>query len=482
MRRFALFVLFVLVAVLLLKECNDRKNGQRRPEKFTAAEAPSIGPGDVRGLLALDEEFTKLVESVVPSVVSINTAKRVRAPQIVDPFDLLFGRRLRRGGGERIETSLGSGVIVSKEGHILTNNHVIADVDQIEVLLHDGRRLPARIIGSDQTTDLAVLKIDTKDVIPLALGDSDKVRVGQRVVAIGNPFGLEETVTQGIISAKGRRAVQDSALEFFQTDAPINPGNSGGPLVSLRGEIIGINSAIGDYSGTRTWQGVGFVIPSNTARQVMESLLKTGRVVRGYLGIVMQDVTPELAAQFEVKPGGGVLVAEVAPDSPALRAGLKSGDIIKVFDGKKVPTIEAMRRVVSQAEPGKEVKLEILRDGKTVKMSVVVGEQPAGFSAQALPQQSLQNNALAGLRIVDIPDAHRSALPPDISGVMIAAIENGAPAAEALQPGDIIESINRQNVRSAREFQQLAQGLQNGQPVRLGVVRGMERNAVILRP
>src|SRR5581483_12131789 len=312
MKRFVIFVLLVALSVLALYRWNEQRNPPFRPEKFTPAEGAKLDLNDVKVLAAMEEEYTKLVDAVVPSVVSITASRKVPMGYLVDPFELLFNRRLRGVPQEREQRSLGSGVIVSKEGHILTNNHVVADVDEVRVQLSSGKEVPAKVIGTDPQSDIAVLKIDGENVTPLPLADSDQVKVGQRVIAVGNPFGLEETVTQGIVSAKGRRAMQDSANEFFQTDAAINPGNSGGPLVNLRGEIIGINNAIGGQTGN--WAGIGFAIPSNVARRTMDSILKTGHVVRGYLGVVIQPLTPDLAQQFGVKDARGALVAEVTPD------------------------------------------------------------------------------------------------------------------------------------------------------------------------
>ena len=260
MRRFFLFVVLVIFCVAALYLWNERRPAERRvPEKFTPAEGGKIDPGDLKVLAAMEDEYTKLVDVVVPSVVSVTASRTVQLPYVVDPFELFFGRRSQRPPQMGEQKSLGSGVIVSKEGHILTNHHVIAQVDNVRVQLSNGKEYPARIIGSDEQTDIAVLKVDAPNLTPLPIGDSDLVKVGQRVIAVGNPFGLEETVTQGIISAKGRRAMDDSANEFFQTDAAINPGNSGGPLVNLRGEVIGINAAIFSTGNGATpgWQGVG---------------------------------------------------------------------------------------------------------------------------------------------------------------------------------------------------------------------------------
>ncbi|MDP9290910.1 MAG: trypsin-like peptidase domain-containing protein, partial [Verrucomicrobiota bacterium] len=287
MKRFFIFVVLIALLIVGITRWRATHPLVHRPEKYTPVQSAKIDPKDVKVLAAMDEEYTKVVDAVVPSVVSITTSRKVRVPNnpyLVDPFEEFFGLR-RRGPRaaprDGVQNSLGSGVIVSKEGHVITNYHVIANMDDVKVQLNDGRIESAQLIGSDEETDIAVLKVNARDLVPLSFGDSDQVKVGQLVFAVGNPFGLQETVTQGIISAKGRRATEDSSNEFFQTDTAINPGNSGGPLVNLRGEIIGINAAIYSSSTSQaSWQGVGFAIPANTARRALESVLQHGRVQR----------------------------------------------------------------------------------------------------------------------------------------------------------------------------------------------------------
>ena len=366
------FLLFVFCVTLYLAGLYWWKSHSvRTPESFTPAENRGAANS---GLVARDEELTQLVESVVPSVVSITTSRRVQLPTMVDPFEQFFGR-LHPGEPpkERVQNSLGSGVIVSKEGHILTNNHVIADVDEITVQLNDGRVFPAEIIGTDDRSDIAVLKINAPHLKPLPLGNSDKVKVGQLVFAVGNPFGLDESVSMGIISAKGRRAADDSSREFFQTDTAINPGNSGGPLVNVRGEIIGINSSI--YSGSGGWQGLGFAIPSNSAATVLQSLLQHGRVIRGYLGVGIQQLTPELALQFGIKEQTGALVTQVTPGSPAEIGGIQPGDIIQKFDGVEVKDIQEFRNRVAATKVGSKVELNVARSGVQRLLSVTITEK-----------------------------------------------------------------------------------------------------------
>src|SRR5204862_5574905 len=307
-----------------------------------------------------------------------------------DPFEFFFAsqRRSRNANcGVLVQTSLGSGVIVTNEGHIITNNHVVTDrqgnpVDQIEVQLSDGRTKKARLVGADDQMDLAVLKIDDPGVRPLKLADSDKVQPGDFVLAIGNPLGFEETVTDGIISSKGRPNRSDVFADLLQTNAAINPGNSGGPLINLRGEVIGINTAIISRSGGS--QGIGFAIPSNTIRTALESLLKQGRIIRGYLGVQTRALQPgQNGAESE-----GVNVEEVVPGSPAAQAQLQKGDVIRKFDGHEVKNFTALRSLVAQAELNKNVDLEIVRNGKPLKVTTQIKEQPMNYpTAGVVPGQ-----------------------------------------------------------------------------------------------
>jgi serine protease Do len=382
MRR-SLFI-FLIAALLVFaiyrwQRLDHSMHGGGRAERYTPASGPKIDLKDVQVLAALDSEYTRLVDAVVPSVVSIATSRHVQVPQPAgnNPLDMFFrNRRLLQAPRERIQTALGSGVIVSKEGHILTNRHVIAQMEKIEVQLTDGRVEPATLIGADEQTDIAVLKIEAKNVEPLAFGDSDQVRVGQLVFAIGNPFGLQETVTQGIVSAKGRRAVADSGVEFFQTDAAVNQGNSGGPLLNLRGEIIGINSAIYSTSDEGAWLGISFAIPSNVARRALDSLLKNGRIIRGYLGVNMMDITPFIARQLGLSDTAGALVGDVMPGSPAEKAGVQPGDVIQRFNGRPVTDTRALRTRVAETDIGGAAELTILRKGQEITLTATVSEAP----------------------------------------------------------------------------------------------------------
>ncbi|MCX6981893.1 MAG: trypsin-like peptidase domain-containing protein [Verrucomicrobia bacterium] len=355
---------------------HEHRDVRRVAEKFTPLVSPKLSLDDVKVLAAIDAEYTRLVQSVVPSVVSITSSRTVTqlAPLTIE--DLLTGRQRTQRAKS---TSLGSGVIVSKEGHILTNHHVIAGMTEVRVQLTDGRNLAAALIGSDPATDIAVLRIDAPGIEPLPLGDSDVLRVGQQVFAVGNPYGLDESVTRGIVSAKGRQMSSDSAIEHIQHDAAVNQGNSGGPLLNVRGEIIGINSQI--FSRTGGWQGISFAIPSNTARRVLDGIIKRGRMVRSYLGVVMQEITPVLAKNFGLADAEGAIITEVAPDSPAARSGLLPGDVVRMVNGKRVKGMQQLRQIIASTEVGQDLEIGFIRSGAEQKAKAKIVEMPAELSS-----------------------------------------------------------------------------------------------------
>ena len=484
MKRFILFVLFVALGLLAVSRWNQRRHA---PETFTPTTGPQL---HTPSLAAIDEETTRLVEAVVPAVVSITTSRKVPTPQIIDPFEFFFGRRHARPvPQEAIKNSLGSGVIVSKEGHILTNYHVVANVDEVLVQLNDGRApFPARFIGGDEIADIAVIKIDAKNLRSLPLGDSDNVKVGQLVFAVGNPFGLQETVTKGIISATGR-ITDEYRIEYFQTEAVINPGNSGGPLINIRGEIIGINTAIGNYSGSGTWQGVGFAIPSNTARHSLEEILKSGRVARGYLGVSIEPLTPEVAEQLGLPGQTGVVVGNVTPGSPAEKAGLQPGDVLVALNGKPIKSGRDLMRQIASIAVGSKVEIKAIRDKKEQTLSVTIEEQPPGFKIgppqqQPLPQQTpdtvAPNNPLAGISVANIPQERLAEYPENVRGVLVTAVDPQAASASVLQPGDVIEQINGQPVGSLDEFTKSVAALKSPR-VLLSIARGKVRSFVVIQ-
>jgi len=440
-------------------------------------------------LQAIQEAFVQVAESVKPAVVNISTTQKVRLPGrgippfLPGPFRDFFGRDFfERFFGdippqELERRSLGSGVLVDKRGYILTNNHVIADAEEIEVQLSDKRKFKGRVVGRDPKTDLAVLKIDAPEDLPVArLGDSSKVRIGEWAIAIGNPFGLDQTVTVGVISATGRSNVGIATYEdFIQTDASINPGNSGGPLLNIRGEVIGINTAI-----VASGQGIGFAIPINMAREIMERLITEGRVVRGWLGISIQDLTEELAAQFKVKPNSGVLVGSVMQGSPAEQGGLQVGDIIREFEGTKVTEVRQLQRMVAETPVGKRVTIKVLRDGRELTLTVKIGEMPTEEVASTRDLAERYGFAVQELT----PDLReRLRLRPDTEGVLVAWVDPGGPAAQAgLARGDVIVEVNRQRVRTVAEFEEALRRARAGESLLLLVAREQTSRFVAIPP
>lgn len=498
--KFLLFVLLISAGISLLYDYR-LKHGKldlpsaRTPEKYSLASTPSVDSKEVASLEALNRERRTLVSSVIPSVVAVKTSKKIGTRREYDPFEFFFPnqRRSRNPNDEAlVQNALGSGVIVTNEGHVITNNHVVDQVDEIEVQLSDGRTKKARLVGADSEVDLAVLKIDDPGVKPLKLADSDTAQAGDFVLAIGNPFGFEETVTDGIISSKGRPNRSDFFGELLQTNAAINPGNSGGPLINLRGEVIGINTAIISRSGGS--QGIGFAIPSNTVRTALESLLKQGRIIRGYLGIQTRGLQPgQSNADSE-----GVVIEEVVPGSPAAQAQLERGDVIRKFNGRDVNNIYGLRSVLAQTELNKNVELEIVRAGKPLKVTTQIREQPVDYQtsgvmprrSQPQPQVPGQPNdrgeasgPLSSIHVGDLtPEMARQLdLPNNAQGVVVTSVDPDSGVAE-LQKGDVIEEINQQPVRSVSDYNKIAASLDPSQPQVLSVCRHRMRSFLVLRP
>jgi serine protease Do len=489
--KFLVFVLLLALAISLIYVWQGRQPGQAqvKVEKFTPADKPSLDLNSVDVLQRLDEEYTKVANAVVPSVVSITTTKTVSRRMPVDPLELFFGRRFSDESPQQKVTSLGSGVIVSKEGHIVTNNHVLNGTDDVTVQLSDGRQSKAKIVGTDGQIDLAVLKIDLENLTPLPIGDSDKVRVGQIVMAIGNPFGLDESVSQGIISAKDRRAMNDSQVEFFQTDTAINPGNSGGPLVNIRGEVIGINTAIYSESGGN--QGIGFAIPSNVVRAAMNSIISKGRVIRGYLGVGIQPVTPDIAEQFKLNSARGALVTDVTPGSPAEKAGIIRGDVIRKVNGYEVKDTVALVNRIAESDIGSNLTIDLVRDGESKTVMAQVIEQPADLAARLNrnqnapdPSPNSQNAVFAGIEVKNLTPQLRSQanVPASVNGVIVTRVDPSSGVAQELRPGDVIEQINRQPVANVDEFQSMISRLDPDRPVMVGMARNRQRSFVIIQP
>jgi serine protease Do len=502
--KFLVFVVLVSLGISLLYDYRMKHGGlvgpSTTPEKYSLATAPPVDRKEIGTLEQFNRERRTLVSNVIPSVVSVKTSKRiaVRRQNALDPFEFFFRnpRQFRNPNEEAmVQNSLGSGVIVTNEGHIITNSHVVDQVDDIEVQLSDGRTKKARLIGSDSQVDLAVLKIDEPGVKPLKLGDSDAVQAGDMVLAIGNPFGFEETVTEGIISSKGRPNRVDGFGDFLQTDAAINPGNSGGPLINLSGEVIGINTAI--ISRTGGSQGIGFAIPSNTVKVALESLLKKGRIIRGYLGIQAQ-VNPQNLASNE----DGVVVGDVIPGSPAADAHLQKGDVIRKFNGREVKNFPELRSLVAQAELNKKIEVEVMRDGKPLQVSAELREQPPDYQtartipgpgqpnpSNRLPQPNAPDtnpdedesnaNSLGSIRVSELTAdlAKRLDLPTGVRGVVVDAAD-----LPELQRGDVIEEIDQQPITSVNEFNKLITGLDPDSTHVFSVCRHRVRSFVVVRP
>jgi serine protease Do len=499
--KFFIFVALLSIGISVLYDYQMHHGltgggSHRTPEKYTLPTDSNINPKLVASLEELNRERRELVNSVVPSVVSVKTSKKisVRRQMQLDPFEFFFPRSRRGGSPEEalVQNSLGSGVIVTQEGHIITNNHVVDQVDEIEVQLSDGRTKKATLIGADADVDLAVLKIDDPGVKPLKLADSDSAQAGDFVLAIGNPFGFEETVTDGIISSKGRPNRTDAFSDLIQTNAAINPGNSGGPLINLRGEVVGINTAIISRSGGS--QGIGFAIPSNTVRMALESLLKQGKIIRGYLGIYSRASSTNQQAN----DNEGVVVDQVEPGSPAADANIHKGDVIQKFNGREVKSINQLRSLVSQVELNKKVDLEVLREGKPVKVTAEIKEQPPDYQTRNSqpqpnppqapgPQQPGEENGgagvLASLRVGELtPDLARQLdLPNGVHGVVVTEVDPDSGIAE-LQKGDVIEEVNQQLVSTVAEYNKVVSSLDPNQPQVLSVCRHRVRSFLVVRP
>ncbi len=452
-----------------------------------AARAANPEPGGSESVLrALEDAFVSVADRVTPSVVNVSVKSKRAAPEgeSLEPgegFREFFGpeffeRFFRRRQPREDARSTGSGVIVDPRGYILTNNHVVENAGPVEVRLSDDRKFPASIVGRDPKTDLAVLKIDAPaGSLPVAtLGDSDKLRAGQWAIAIGNPFGLDRTVTIGHISATGRTHVGVATYEaFIQTDASINPGNSGGPLLNIEGKVIGINTAI-----VSSGQGIGFSIPINMAREIMTQLISKGRVVRGWLGIVIQELTAELAEGFGVNKDSGVLVADVMKDSPAEAAGLKPGDIIVEFNGSPIKDVTGLQKRVAAVEPSRPAPLVVIRDKVSTPLMVKVGEQPGEeTAATARPK-----DGTLGLTVEPLtPEASQRFKLSAKSGVVVTEVAPGSSGDHAgIRPGDAILEVNRQRVADVESFRRIVGSVKPGDAVPVYLQRGGGRNEYVV--
>jgi serine protease Do len=474
------------------------------PSQMRGARQPAATPRQTRAVpVALEavesgeglglNTFRDIARQVNDGVVNINTSKLVRRPR--DPFHEFFG-----GGDEPFgppsadrmrQTSLGSGFVIDAEGHILTNRHVIEGADEISVTFPDGQRFDAEVVGQDARTDVALIKIEPEEPLTvLQLGDSDTTQPGEWVMAVGNPFGLPgggNSVTVGVVSFKGRDltlGVRYTSVEMIQTDAAINPGNSGGPLLNARGEVIGINTMIVTDGASRANAGVGFSVPINVAREILPQLLEKGRVIRGWMGVHIQAVSPELAETYDLDEARGAIVSQVEPGSPADDAGIEPEDVILSADGIVIEDNSDLSRYVSSKAPGTEVELDVLRDGEHRTISITLGTFPDS-SAEVVRQDT--DRPRLGMTVRDLTPAlaERLDLPRDTRGVLITDVEPGEPAEEAspvgLRRGEVIVSVNGQTVESVDEFESAVAGFDSGDRVRLRVLNTQGYRVVVLR-
>ncbi len=440
----------------------------RSPARGATGGSPSLEspapPAEVAEARNMSKAFRAVARTAEPSVVHITAMNRIVRRDF-------FGRIVERG--ERMAPAgVGSGVIISADGDILTNNHVVAEADALRVHLHDGREYDAKVVGRDRATDLAVVKIEADGLKPVVLGDSDGLEVGDWVVAVGNPFGFDNTVTAGIVSAKGRAlsGSERANEDFIQTDAAINPGNSGGPLFDLEGHVVGINSAIATRNGGSV--GLGFAIPSNIARYVADTLRKQGRVERGYIGIDMTPLTPEIASAAGIRPADGIAIKSVVPDSPAEKAGLRNGDVVVKYQGRPVDQVYRMRTAIALTPPNSDVSIEVIRDGKPEKLQIRVGDRDQmwldslGMKVQTLTPAEARRLGYRGAQ-----------------GVAVTAVTPGGRAQRSgLLEQDVITEVDRQPVADDETFFRLLSESDDENGVRLSVLRGGESGWLVFEP
>ena len=437
---------------------------------FALAQEKGLDGPDIDVLERQNQAYERIAKTVSPAIVAIESTQVIKvqqSPFMNDPFfRQFFGNSFPQVPREQREHALGSGVIVSPEGYIVTNNHVIAKAAEIEVTLSDKRTFKGKVVGADPSTDVAVIKIEGSGLPTASFGNSDQLKVGDTVMAFGNPFEQYFTVTRGSVSALGRSNMgiegPQGIENFIQTDAAINPGNSGGGLVNVHGQVVGINTAIlsgnSGPGGEGGSVGIGFAIPSNMAKHVMEDLIKTGKVSRGYLGVQIRDLDDGLAKQFKVPDTSGALAEDVTAGGPADKAGLKTGDVVRKLNGVVVADAGQLTAQVTDLIPGSVATLDILRDGQPLALKVTLGERPTDLNAHA-GAGSVQQGALRGIAVENLTPAVRDqlGLAPNVTGVVIAQLDPNSPAAQyGLQQGDVIESINRQPVRNAADFNRLA--------------------------
>ncbi len=475
---------FILILILI--------EGVHLPSIGRAAEPPPEAHSVPADPPRTELVFVEIAKKMTPAVVNISTSTQSEQDTTLDPFseDSFFRRFFGRTPSQlrKMEGQVGSGVIIDPNGYIVTNHHVIAEAKEIQVILNDRREFSGKVVGSDEKSDLAVIKIDATGLPFASWGDSSRLQVGEYALAIGNPFGLMETVTLGIISAVGRANVGIADYEdFIQTDAPINPGNSGGALVNIRGELIGVNTAIFSEGGGS--MGIGFAIPSDMARPVMESLMKTGRVVRGWLGLSIQEVTPVLAKEFGLSKPQGVLVGDFLSNGPADRAGMRRGDIILEANGVALESVGQFRNLIASAPVGSPLKMNVYRAERRQEIIAIIEEQPReAASLEEAPEQPEQKEASApasGIQVRDItPEAlQERARNQSPQGVVVEGVAPGSGAEEAgLRQGDIIVEVNRKPLRNVRDYEKVISKMKKDQTVLLLVDRGGRTFFMTVRP
>ena len=493
---FILIAVGIVIGVVVASDMGWLPSSTAGPDQTPA---PLVRPVATAPQLPLaggsGKNFVEIAKSVKPAVVNIaatRTGKAGESPQ-VSPFDdpffrRFFGDELKRDiPKERKERGQGSGVIVDPSGVIITNNHVVNKADDIRVVLSDKREFKAKLIGTDSKTDIAVIKIEATGLSPIAWADSDQLEVGEFVLAVGSPFGLTQTVTMGIVSAVGRASMGIAEYEdFIQTDAAINPGNSGGALVNIRGELVGINTAIFSQSGGN--MGIGFAVPSNLARSIMDQLVGTGKVVRGWLGVSIQDLSPELAAQFGITETKGVLVSDVMDDSPAKKAGFERADVIVEFDGKPMDSPTHLRNAVAQTPLGKKVPIKLIRDKKSKVLEVTIVEQPKSMSqsgAEENAESIAPTGVLSDLEVHELTEelTSRYGIKSTERGVVVTRVKPGSTAEEmGVREGDMILEVNRKAVTSVKVYERVMSGLSKDQAVLLLVKRQGRSIYLTLRP
>ena len=495
---FLLVTVGMVIGLVVASDMGWLPSGTAGPEPVPSgivhpvASAPQLPMAGGNGKNFVD--IAKMVKPAVVNIAATRSGKAGDGPQS-SPFDDPFFRKFfgdeffkrEAPQRERKERGQGSGVIVDPNGLIITNNHVVNKADEIKVILSDKREFKGKLIGTDTKTDIAVVKIEATGLPTISLADSDQLEVGEFVLAVGSPFGLTQSVTMGIVSAVGRASMGIAEYEdFIQTDAAINPGNSGGALVNVRGELVGINTAIFSQSGGN--MGIGFAVPTNLARTIMDQLVKTGKVVRGWLGVAIQELTPELAAQFGLADTKGVLASDVMDDSPAKKAGFERADVITEYDGKPMDSPTHLRNAVAQTPIGKNVTVKLIRDKKAKQLDITIVEQPKSFG-QASSEESGESTAPTGvLSDLDVRElneelAARYGLKTSERGVIVVRVKSGSTAEEmGVREGDIILEVNRKGVSSLKSYERAVSGLGKDQAVLLLLKRKGQAIYLTLRP